>query len=341
MYTSKTLANLVRRFLHERIRISLFAQGLVLAFVLSAAGCRSTSTPTNEDCTSKYGLNRSHEYDDIIERGVLFADIVLNNNVRERVQFTEHHAYWYPRLSLTTGVASNPVHVDFLGSDEDPEIRFTNSSPVPVSVIAAGQLSDAENSFVPQGEHCVFINSKTMGTLFGEFALGAGRDPRQFSSFEQALMVSIILLHELGHIHYRDEDPASPNNKDAKGAMLSSTEKEIRADRFAMGQIRKAWKSGDEIKVPGIGTSRWALANHMERVILSASNFHDLRTDPWGVLGHRPNLEIFHQTGYSHLNIFLRIHIMAYQIEGTTYEHDTLRQVVGDAIDTKFSVPEM
>jgi hypothetical protein len=87
-----------------------------------------------------------------------------------------------------------------------------------------------------------------MGTLFGEFALGAGRDPRQFSSFEQALMVSIILLHELGHIHYRDEDPASPNNKDAKGAILSSTEKEIRADRFAIGQIRQAWKSGDEIR---------------------------------------------------------------------------------------------
>jgi hypothetical protein len=244
----------VPRCLVARSRISWFAQGLILAIVLSAASCRSTSTPADEDCPSKYGFYRSHEYDDIIERGVLFADIVLSNDVQERVQFAEHHAYWYPRLSLATGVASNPVHVDFLGSDEDPEIGFTNSS-VSVSVIAAGQLSDAENSFVPQGEHCVLINSKTMGTLFGEFALGAGRDPRQFSSFEQALMVSIILLHELGHIHYRDEDPARPNDKDAKGAMLSSTEKEIRAGRFAIGQIRQAWKSRDEIKVPGIGTS--------------------------------------------------------------------------------------
>src|ERR1700704_3692490 len=113
MYTPKTPANLVRRFFVERIRISLFTQGLVLSIILSAAGCRSTSTPKDEDCTSKYGLNRSHEYDDIIERGVLFADLVLSNDVRERVQFTEHHAYWYPRLSLASGSSSNPVHVVF------------------------------------------------------------------------------------------------------------------------------------------------------------------------------------------------------------------------------------
>src|SRR6266496_2097501 len=94
--SSETRAGITR----TRVRISLFAQGLILAIVISAAGCRSTSNPSNatdEDCTSKYGLNRSHEYDDIIERGVLFADIVLSNDVRERVQFTVHHAYWYPR----------------------------------------------------------------------------------------------------------------------------------------------------------------------------------------------------------------------------------------------------
>ena len=43
-------------------------------------------------------------------------------------------------------------------------------------------------------------------------------------------------------------------------------------------------------------------------------------------------LAVFSQMGYSYLNIFLRIHLMAYQIEGTTYKHDRLKQIVGDAV---------
>jgi hypothetical protein len=31
---------------------------------------------------------------------------------------------------------------------------------------------------------------------------------------------------------------------------------------------------------------------------------------------------------------------MAYQIEGITYGHDTLKQIVGDAIDAKFRRPQ-
>ena len=143
------------------------------------------------------------------------------------------------------------------------------------------------------------------------------------------------------HFGPKYQDPASPNNKDASGVTLSSTEKEIRADRFAITQIRQAWKSADETRVPGIDPSRSALANDMARVIISAANFHDLQTDPWGILGRRPNLGTFDRTGYSHLNIFLRIHIMAYPIEGTAYRHDALRQVLGDAIGTKFGLPKM
>src|SRR5262249_19153555 len=147
------------------------------------------------------------------------------------LRFPEHHSYWYPQVVFVDGGSPNLLRRSYGGALDDPDIEFTGAKVVPVSIVGEGQLSDSENSFVPQGDGCILMNTRGLERMFDTFNLDAKRNPKQFSDYERALMVSVMLLHEIGHLYYEDQNPSGPHSKDVNGNLLSPTDIEIRADR--------------------------------------------------------------------------------------------------------------
>lgn len=144
---------------------------------------------------------------------------------------------------------------------------------------------------------------------------------QQHNSFDKSLVLAMVLLHELGHLHFGDvgsygpvarldlEEIASPST-----AILNP---EVRADRFASEIIDAAWQS-QEMKGPlDTPYGRAFIASNIFRAIATGFNSFDLRRDPQGLLNNKPNASLFRATGNSHLNLYLRLLVMLQQLEPT------------------------
>src|SRR5581483_9041532 len=93
--------------------------------------------------------------------------------------------------------------------------------------------------------------------------------------------------------------------------------KEVRADRFASEIISDAWNA-DEMKGRFSGAmGRSNIASNLYRVVAIASNTNDLVEDPTGAFDKVEKLGLFRAPGYSHLNLYLRLLVILYQLEPT------------------------
>src|SRR5262249_20204398 len=123
---------------------NVFHVTLMLCFFVAC-----TRQPLPNNCPEKYGLELDTTYDDIVERAVIYADVILDRNVHERVQFAGSHSPLYPDVRFAGSPDVGPSGIRYDQTYASPAIEFSHYRPVPVHVVEEGQLSDAENTFVP------------------------------------------------------------------------------------------------------------------------------------------------------------------------------------------------
>jgi hypothetical protein len=149
--------------------------------------------------------------------------------------------------------------------------------------------------------------------------------------FEKALVTAVILPHELGHIRFDDAGSRGPSARlvleDLAKPSTAIANKEVRADRFASEIISDAWNS-EETKGRFSGAmGRSTVASNLYRVVAIASITNDLVEDPTGAFDKVKKLQIFRAPGYSHLNLYLRLLVILYQLEPNDQRLDLLRAV--------------
>jgi hypothetical protein len=317
---------------------------LYLLAAFAASSCASSpsgdTTPvarTDDNLARKYGLHESSEYHELIERAVLMANVVLADDEPIRLKMTWEPVGYYQRFEFHDNPAAPGFRQVFKPNDD--LCVYENARAVPVYLIDDDRLGEHENSFVPDGESCVFINARAVEGILDQFYLSEKTQVQHYSSYERASVFTAMLLHEVGHLHYGDSGSYAGADSFTSADFRSPTEsvlnlpsekipdKEMRADRFAVEQIQKAWK-GDETPFLSLGQGRAGVANHLAFVINVSVNSFDYANDPWGYLNHRPQLNLLTGRGYTHLNLNLRLLIMLQQLEPTDAGYDALKKLL-------------
>lgn len=82
---------------------------------------------------------------------------------------------------------------------------------IPVLLIDGQSLGNVEVAFVPDGIRCIFVNAHTLDDLSQRLFL-VGRDAvEQHGDFDKSVALSLVLLHELGHIRFGDRSSYASN----------------------------------------------------------------------------------------------------------------------------------
>jgi hypothetical protein len=273
---------------------------------------------------------------EVVEQAVLFANAILPADIAMRFRFTWPPSGFFPGFSFEVdrgGAGFGATLITDQGFDNG--WRFRNADEIPVYIVRDGGLGRVESIFVPEGERCVFVVGSSLDRMFTSMFLGGDAAFQQHNSYDKALALALMLLHELGHIKFGDRGsygpPAALDLDALNHPSQSIANKEIRADRFAFELVEHAWDSGEKTHPFGNQYSRSRIAGQIYRVIATGSSSHDFRTDPRGLLDKIKKLEVFAAPGYSHLNLYLRLLVMLYQLEPTDDRLDELR-----AIDAMF-----
>lgn len=211
----------------------------------------------------------------------------------------------------------------------DNGLRFVDADEIPVYLIDASHLGRIETAFVPNGERCVFVNAGSLDRLFEDFFMMGKHVLGQHNSFDKALVLAVVLLHELGHLHFEDDGsygpPAAFALEEIDRPSRAIANKEVRADRFASEMVNAAWAS-QQMKSPLDGPyGRAGIASNIFRAIATGANSHDFTVDPQGVFDGVRKPYVFRQSGYSHLNLYLRLLVLAQQINPSEERLNELR----------------
>jgi hypothetical protein len=261
---------------------------------------------------AQYGLSETALGRPIAEQAILFANLALPPDQQLRLQPTWPRSGFFP----TQTFSSDAIHRDFrvaLITDPgfDDGLVFTNAEIIPVFLIDGQSLGDAETAFVQEECRCIFLNAYSLGDLFERLYLVGPHAASQHSSFDKAVALSLVFLHELGHLHFGDRTSYGPNAHldlaEINAPSRAISNPEVRADAFASEIIRSAWASGEmRSGLPG-PYGRAAIASNILRVVSTGFNLYDVNHDPQGILGGNPNYRLFQAKGYSHLNLYLRL----------------------------------
>lgn len=227
---------------------------------------------------------------------------------------TEH------RVALEQAVAiANTV----LGPGAEPlRTREDEKRGAMVYLVRGGQLGDTEYCFVPEGEHCVFVNDAAFGGAMKLFAGHAGSE----LAVPPEHLLALMLLHEAGHLAHHDAGSYTPPAKlsldDLTATMNVSKSQELRADAYAIAAIRAAFQ-------PGQPMPRFLAASNLVQAVTNV---------PWNLASRRVldefaadvvrDRRLFLDEGYSHPNFELRFLIMSDQLHST----ETSRALLSDFI---------
>jgi hypothetical protein len=299
-----------------------------------SGGCPAVEPP---DIPARYGLAQSTENREIIERAIVLADEVLPRQMALRLRPTWPQSAFYPSLYFE-GERNDPAFAveDVVDRGFDNGWRFRNADAIPVYIVEATSLGQIETAFVPEGSRAIFISCRNLERQFDAFYLRGEKAWQQYSLFEKALVTAVILLHELGHVRFDDAGsygpPARLALEDLAKPSAVIANKEVRADRFASEIIADAWNS-EEMKGRFSGAlGRSTVASNLYRVVAIASNTNDLVEDPTGAFDKVAKPGLFRAPGYSHLNLYLRLLVILFQLEPNDQRLDLLR-----AIDEAFA----
>ena len=211
----------------------------------------------------------------------------------------------------------------------DNGVRFISADAIPVYLIDGASFGAIEVAFVPEGCRCIFVNARSIDDLSRRLFLIGEDAIEQHNSFDKALALSLVLLHELGHVKFRDRSSYASVAQLNLAELISNPE--VRADAFASEVVRMGWAS-TEMKGPlGAPYGRASIASNIFRVMATGFNSFDLKNDPQGILHHRQNYQVFAQKGYSHLNLYVRLLVLLQQSEPTAERLHYLEELVGSS----------
>lgn len=318
--------------------IRLLIAGVLLVPI---GGCDSAPKPVEfYNHAQKYGLSETTRFGEVMERAIILANVVLGKDEPIRLQPTWKPCGLYPHLEF---IRSDRPGFRVLLDDRKDLCVYENARSVPVYLIDDDQLGKSENTFVPDGECCIFVNIRCLDRIFTYFGVSGQTQMSQYSEYERASVLATMLLHEVGHIHFGDSGsyttPASLTSVDLSSKASQPINPEVRADRYAVEQIHKALLSDDLRPFLNLGSGRWSVASRLLFVINIAVNTYDYHNDPWGYLNNQPRLNLFASKGYSHLDINLRLLLMLYQLEPSSITKAKLKQLLGDKLDDTFAPP--
>ena len=308
------------------------------------AAC-SPAGPTSQDHTDP-GLRQAVQVvdRDIVELGIVFANLVLGAETTFRFQPTWSKACWYaPRIKFSSD-ASGRRHIE-LRPPPDLQIEFFNFEAIPVYLSDDDLLADEDVSFVPDQRRCVVININAVPKVLRWFGLQGRFAPPQVPSYEKARPFAVIVMHEAGHLAHGDSGSYAGGANNLPLAAMQQDDpqiaKEIAADQFVIDELDNQLDRHE-----AVGEDFWdrtRIAASLHRVIEGARNTNDLEVNwprlssklPWE-LQPKEDLSALSSRSYSHINLFLRFEVMAYQLDPTVYFHDRLKRVLGPQIDTTF-----
>lgn len=300
---------------------------------LLQAPCPAESAP---DLPARYGIQQSTVYRDVVEQAIIHVNAMVPADMELRLRLTWPASGYFPRLYFETDRTA-PGFTFALVTDQifDNGWRFRNAKEIPVYIVDGARLGRVENVFVPEGERCIFVTGRSLDRMFESMFLIGENALQHHTAYDKSLALALILLHELGHIKFGDGGSYGPparldlDELNRPSHMIEN--RELRADRFAFELVEQAWDSGEKTHPLGNLYARSRIAGQIYRVIATGSNSHDFRVDPRGLLDKIEKLEVFKASGYSHLNLYLRLLVMLHQLEPTD---DRLAEL--QAIDKMF-----
>jgi len=302
-------------------RLEQRAARLVIACLLLLSAC-SSSPSTDDDLPAQYGLAQTVRDRDLAEQAIVLVDFLLPPSERLRLRPTWPQSGLYPALHFEANSESPAFRTEAVpGKFFDDTLVIRNADAIPVFLIDGSGLGQVETAFVPDGEHAIFIDADGLDALFDGFAMSGSLAVQQHNSFDRALVLAVVLLHELGHLHYGDrgsyDTPQRFMPADVGQPSTRIHNPELRADRFASEAIERGWATHEMHSAISGPYGKAMIANNLVRAVAVASNSFDLNLDPQGVLSGVQRPELFNQQGLSHLNLYLRLLVLMQQLDPT------------------------
>lgn len=210
---------------------------------------------------------------------------------------------------------------------ESPPLRLGGPTGrgTPVYLVRGDSLGANEYMFVPAGENCIFVNDDRIGEALAIFS----GNPAGALAVDAEHALTLMLLHEAGHVAARDRGSYTPPVRLSVGELTAadSDEKsrELNADQFAVDAIRAAATPGQPMK-------RFLAASNLQLALTSISwNLASRRfLDHFGATALRER-KLFLDNGYSHPNFELRFLIMNYRLRPS----EEARRLLNDFLDIR------
>lgn len=246
---------------------TLLIMGLSAAFVsLSRLWRGQEMYSTSTDPLAAYHLNESFVHRDLVSEAVSTCNIILG---------------------MDAGIV--------LRTSWDPS---PPSGALPVYLVDADALPANSLCFVPDGFKCIFISSDlfpNLGRLFSE------PDPQEVTR-QSRDVVTILLLHECGHLHYGDTGSFTGPPAELNLTPTAAKDRELRADRFAAELLRKAKADTAD----AFGIRRVTAMTLMSEIILINFNFFGSRIVDLGATEFHDK-RVFWDASLTHPNLAFRM----------------------------------
>lgn len=232
-----------------------------------------------------------------------------------------HRALVDSAIDMTNQILRDSVDVRLISSWREP--TQSQAKFVPVYLLQEYGLAKSDVVFVPDNERCIFINEKGMLEFLRSYT-----DELSGFSVNLSKFLAIILLHEVGHLHFGDTGSYTGVG-DVTVSGLNRVDNfgkdaELRADLFAAEQIREAGN---------IGSNEFALGMYM-RLTLSNIQSNVFRQRMFGDNFGSTTLrspKVFWDKGYSHPNFELRLLIICYAV----FQDTQTREALEDFLDRR------
>lgn len=244
----------------------------------------------------RHPYEETNLYRPLVERAIRLANQVLDPNLGIQLQ---------PQKNLASHPAAIPVYLvrsDTLG-------------------LGSNEIANSP------GEGCILINADAIRRYTNQLK-GYGNASLDLRLDES---LALILLHETGHVHYRDDDTRSAGgyiSLQIIDQLSSRTQnKELRADFFATSQIHKALttkvgRSPASVDRFVAGTTLSMVCNDISWNLSSERMLGHFAAD---ALHYR---KLYQDRGYTHPNIELRFLIINYKLHSNPAARKLLQDFI-------------
>ena len=125
---------------------------------------------------------------------------------------------------------------------------FRGVRRIPVYLMDDDRLGTRENSFIPDGCPCVFVNARSIDAILDGFGIGPRTQLSAYSEYERASVYATVLIHEVGHLNNGDArsyaEPLVLTSAEIVKRLNTSMSSEVCADRLPSSNYEtRSWKT--------------------------------------------------------------------------------------------------